>query len=569
MTGTWKALTHQPTFNTSTMIQLTDGRVMVQEEGTAHWHALTPDATGSYLDGTWSMLADMSILRRYYASAILSDGRMLVIGGEQSGAGDDTNKGEIYDPVADVWTPMPSPPGWTQVGDACSCLLPDGRLIIGALLSGNCVIYDPPSNSWLPGATMAGRTNEETWILLGDDTIITAQTWKPFGSERYSMSSNVWKSAGALPEQVVDPVMNEIGPAMLTYDDRVIFLGAADVSGFGRTVIYTPPPIYTGAGTWAKGPDIPKIGGTTHVCNDCPASLLPNGKVLAACAPYVYNDWGSPISFIEFDPFTDQILQVPTPVNNAAKVYWSRFALLPTGEVLFSPSSNDVQCYIPDGAPQDPWRPVIEWVGRDPLAWPSTDYLLRGSQLNGLSQANIYGDDCSPATNYSLVRLGDESTGQVYYARTHGFGTRSIARHAAGSVRFSADHVPFGHYQLSVVANGISSLPVGFEHRSAHRAHHHDCHPHPCGHGCGCGDRHESGCACAQDVEVKCVERHELNAVERELDRLLRRVDRLTAQLPREEPNRDKKTPKPLDKDDAEEGKTARTSKPTRTRRKA
>jgi len=28
------------------------------------------------------------------------------------------------------------------------------------------------------------------------------------------MSSNVWKSAGALPEQVVDPVMNE--PAMLT-----------------------------------------------------------------------------------------------------------------------------------------------------------------------------------------------------------------------------------------------------------------------------------------------------------------------------------------------------------------
>jgi len=197
MAGTWKALTHQPAFHTSTMIQLTDGRVMVQEEGTAHWHALTPDATGSYVDGTWSALADMSIWRRYYASAILNDGRVLVIGGEQSGGGDDTNQGEIYDPVADAWTPMPSPPGWTQVGDACSCLLPDGRLIIGALLSGNCAIYDPPSNSWLPGATMAGRTNEETWILLGDDTIITAQTWKPFGSERYSMSSNANSGASA------------------------------------------------------------------------------------------------------------------------------------------------------------------------------------------------------------------------------------------------------------------------------------------------------------------------------------------------------------------------------------
>jgi Kelch motif len=569
MAGTWKSLTHQPTFNTSTMIQLTDGRVMVQEEGTAHWHALTPDANGSYLDGTWSTLADMSFWRRYYASAILNDGRVLVIGGEQSGAGGDTNKGEIYDPVGDAWTPMPSPPGWPQVGDACSCLLPDGRLIIGALLSGDCIIYDPTSNSWMLGATMAGRTNEETWILLGDDTIITAQTFKPFGSERYSMSSNVWKSAGALPEQVVDPVMNEIGPAMLTYDDRVIFFGAADVSGFGRTVIYTPPAMYTGAGTWAKGPDIPKIGGATHVCNDCPASLLPNGKVLAACAPYVYNDWGSPIGFIEFDPFTDQILQAPTPVNNAAQVYWSRFALLPTGEVLFSPSSTDVQCYIPDGAPQDPWRPVIEWVGRDPVVWPRTDYLLRGKQLNGLSQANIYGDDCSPATNYSLVRLDDESTGRVYYARTYGFGTRSIARHAPGSVRFSADHVPFGHYRLSVVANGISSAPVGFDHRPAHRPHHHDCHPHPCGRGCGCDDRHDCGCGCCRDAEDKCVERHEQIEVERELDRLARRVDRLTALLAHEEPNRDKKKPKALDEDDAKGPSRRSTSRTTRTRRKS
>jgi hypothetical protein len=37
MAGTWAPLANQPTFNTSTMILLTDGRVMVQEEGTAHW----------------------------------------------------------------------------------------------------------------------------------------------------------------------------------------------------------------------------------------------------------------------------------------------------------------------------------------------------------------------------------------------------------------------------------------------------------------------------------------------------------------------------------------------------
>ena len=95
MAGTWHGLVHQPTFNTSTMILLSDGRIMVQEEATAHWHALAPDSQGSYIDGTWSPLADMSFWRRYYASGMLKDGRIVLIGGEQSGAGGDTNKGEI------------------------------------------------------------------------------------------------------------------------------------------------------------------------------------------------------------------------------------------------------------------------------------------------------------------------------------------------------------------------------------------------------------------------------------------------------------------------------------------
>ena len=86
MAGKWDALKNQPTFNTSTMFLLSDGRVMVQEEATAHWHALTPDDTGSYINGTWSDLADMAFWRRYYASGMLKDGRIIIVGGEQDGA---------------------------------------------------------------------------------------------------------------------------------------------------------------------------------------------------------------------------------------------------------------------------------------------------------------------------------------------------------------------------------------------------------------------------------------------------------------------------------------------------
>ena len=520
MPGTWQALTHQPTFNTSTMILLSDGRIMVQEEATNHWHALTPDSYGSYVDGSWSPLADMSFWRRYYASGMLKDGRIVLIGGEQSGAGGDTNKGEIYDPVSDSWSSMPSPPGWAQVGDAACCILPSGDLMIGALTTPRCAIFDPVTDCWSPAASKAIRPNEETWVLLPDDTIVSPQCFPPYRSERYSISSNAWKDEGALPVSVVDHVMSEIGPAMLMYNGKVIYFGAADVGGNGKTAIYTPPAIYTGTGTWAEGPDIPNIGGKTIVCNDCPASLLPNGKVLAACAPFVVNNWGSPIYFIEYDPFGNTLIEAPTPPNNAKQLYWSRLMLLPTGQVLFSPSSSDVQCYTPDGDPQDAWRPVITSVSRHGTPSATDYYLLTGLQLNGLSQGNMYGDDCNPATNYPLVRLHNPKTHQVFFARTYHFSTRAVsAPNAPQSVRFTAAHAPHGHYELWVVANGISSHCFHF------------CHQHP-QKPCGCWQEGECHChkvcnadACCEEVSMVGPEIIELRGQIKRLDNSVRRLE--------------------------------------------
>ena len=469
MAGTWAPLANQPTFNTSTMILLTDGRVMVQEEGTAHWHALTPDSSGSYVNGQWSTLEDMSFWRRYYASGVLKDGRVFICGGEQSGDVGDTNKGAIYNPVLDKWTNITSPP-WSQVGDGASCVLPDGRIMIGALLSGACIIYDPATDSWSSTGAQPGRTNEETWILLPDNTIVAPQCFSPFHSQKYIISSGVWQDEGTLPVTLVDPVMNEIGPGMLLYNGKVIFFGAANSSGHGKTVVYTPPATPTGKGTWTAGPDIPVVGGQVMVSNDCPAALMPNGKVLFTAAQFLNNNWGSPVLFFEYDPSSNTIAQAPTPPNNAsfpypgaanAGIYWSRMMLLPTGQVLFSASSSSVQVYTPDGGPQDAWRPTISSV--TPHGVIFTDYILvQGTQLNGLSQANIYGDDCYPATNYPLVRLTNTVTHEVFYCRTHDFSTMGVATGPSlQSCRFAAT-IPDGVYDLRVIANGIPSHPHSF-----------------------------------------------------------------------------------------------------------
>jgi hypothetical protein len=321
------------------------------------------------------------------------------------------------------------------------------------------------------------------------------------------------------------------------YNGKVIFFGAANVGGQGKTVLYTPPANYTGTGTWMQGPDIPKIGGKTIVCNDCPASLLPNGKVLAACAPFLLNDWGSPIFFIEYDPFGNTLVQVPTPPNNAAQLYWSRFMLLPTGQVLFSPSSSDVQCYTPDGGPQDAWRPVINSINRHGTPSVTDYYLLKGLQLNGLSQANLYGDDCNPATNYPLVRLRSLNTHQVFFARTYHFSTRAVSTpNAPQSVRFSAAHIPYGHYELCVIANGVSSDCIHFGHH----------HPHkPCG--CHVCRRQEAECACHEVCkphpccEEELVIEPEITELRSEIKGLHHSINRLASRIKIEEPHRQSK----------------------------
>ena len=55
----------------------------------------------------------------FFASAVLSDGRLIIEGGEQNFADYVwTNQGAIYDPVANTWTPVNPPNGWNNIGDA-------------------------------------------------------------------------------------------------------------------------------------------------------------------------------------------------------------------------------------------------------------------------------------------------------------------------------------------------------------------------------------------------------------------------------------------------------------------
>ena len=148
MAGTWTTLVNAPPAAVATTLLLTDGSVLAQGVSTNHWYRLRPDGNGSYVNGTWSTLASSVHAPLYYASGVLRDGRVIVAGGEyDAGALVWLLNVELYDPLANTWTTLPTPAGWTRIGDAPGCVLPDGRFLLGQVGTRRTAIYDPASNA--------------------------------------------------------------------------------------------------------------------------------------------------------------------------------------------------------------------------------------------------------------------------------------------------------------------------------------------------------------------------------------------------------------------------------------
>lgn len=455
MPGTWKPLVHQPTFAASTMLLLTDGTVMCQASGGVNWWRLTPDANGSYIAGTWSPLAPMHHSRLYFASAVLADGRVFVSGGEYSDV-HDTKTTEIYDPTTDVWTEIAPPPGWNNVGDAPCAVLPDGRLLLGSIGDTRTAIFDPATGTWTAGPNKNDISEEETWTLLPDETVLTAQCTNHPHAEKYVAAANAWMSAGTVPVDLVEASSIEIGPAFLLPDGRTFAIGAT-----GHTAIYNAPPIANQPGTWQAGPDFPndplgrKVG-----AKDAPGCLMPNGNVLCVGGPVdgVLLHYLTPTYFYEFDGTS--LNRVPDPPNSGSVPYVGRMLLVPTGHVLFANGTSQIFVYTPSGRPDAAWRPHI--TSAPASVRPLHTYTLHGRQLNGLSQAVSYGDDASAATNYPIVKIRNRASGHVRYLRTFDHSTMGVA--TGTSIQSTSFFVPFGTElglsDVTVIANGIPSPPV-------------------------------------------------------------------------------------------------------------
>jgi hypothetical protein len=116
--------------------------------------------------------------------------------------------------------------------------------------------------------------------------------------------------------------------------------------------------------------------------------------------------------------------------------------------------------YSSTGTYQSSWAPTI--TNCPSSVTRGSTYKVTGTQFNGLSQAVNFGDEFESATNYPLVRITNQSTGHVFYAKTHGHSTMGVA---TGSTPVSTNfdvpsNMETGKSSLVVVANGIPSKAV-------------------------------------------------------------------------------------------------------------
>src|SRR5208283_1931417 len=397
----------------------------------------------------------------YFGSAVLPDGRYIVEGGEYNNGRDAWTKlGAIYDPVANTWTSVTPPSGWNSIGDSPSVILSNGTYVQSDCCDSgkNASMLNPSTLTWT--STGSGKFDiydEEGLTLLPGGMVLDVDAYvfqyqsNGMNYELYNPNTGVWTSQGNTPVQLWDSAANcggsgsasyELGPAVLRPDGTVYQTGANRCAA-GHTAVYT-----VSSNSWVAGPDFP----SNLDIADSPAALLPDGNVLMMTSPGIYNTGAV---FFEWDG--TKLNQVSAPPNGPTdSSYYGHMLVLPTGQILFTDFSTDVEIYTSSGSPYPGLAPSALLAS---VALPrGKTFTLFGNRFNGASQANAYGDDFQDATNYPIVRITNKSTGQVTYCRTHDHNTMAVGY--PGPTYTHVDipaSTPTGASNLEVVANGIAS----------------------------------------------------------------------------------------------------------------
>ena len=218
----------------------------------------------------WTSTGSMAEGRRSPAMVELEDGRVLVAGGLLP-TKFTTDTAEIWDPTQGTWTTV-APMARTRDGMG-AVRLPDGRvMVVGGKMDGKMIgtlekseIYDAGSDTWIEAEPMSEKRINHTVTLLSDDRVLVTGGGKEDGPysktvEIYDASADTWVEAAPMT------VSRSFHTATLLEDGRVLVIG-----GRGKKMtaeLYDPV-----ADAWSSA-------GETEIARaEHKATLLQDGRV--------------------------------------------------------------------------------------------------------------------------------------------------------------------------------------------------------------------------------------------------------------------------------------------------
>jgi galactose oxidase-like protein len=247
--------------------------------------------------GAWTSAPSMAVPRAFHTATLLSNGKVLVVGG--SGEVASTNGASRLVTVASAELYDPKTRSWSSAGTLrtarwlhTATLLQNGEvLVVGGTSSPPIVpdrfeslssaeLYDPLTNRWSPAADMLTARCLHSATLLADGRVLVAGGYQTLSemsgrvlasAEVYDPRSNSWSSAGSMAAPTAEQ------SAVLLADNRVLVAGGAvgDLNSLRLPVPQRTAEIYDPAtGSWSSTQSM-------HLARIRPSSsLLPDGRVL-------------------------------------------------------------------------------------------------------------------------------------------------------------------------------------------------------------------------------------------------------------------------------------------------
>jgi hypothetical protein len=238
--------------------------------------------TPTQTPGTWAAIGSMSVARQYFTATLLTNGKVLVAGGQNSTGA--TSSAELYDPSSETWAATGSLA--TARSFHTATLLNGGKVLVaggqnstGATSSAE--LYDPATGLWTSTGGMNGPRVAHYATLIttgaqfgkvlvaGGSSICAGCTPVLDSAELFDPSTGLWADTGSM---TIARTSDDSQPAILP-DGSIIVVGGdtcCPYHWFNNAETYDPV-----SQTWT-----PSSAKMTYANEDM--ILLPDGNVIVA-----------------------------------------------------------------------------------------------------------------------------------------------------------------------------------------------------------------------------------------------------------------------------------------------